>query len=70
MRNSGSVGDGYTQTQSTIADNSTGTPAAPVSGVRTIAAVTSYATAANAVADIAAELNLIHADIAAIKNLL
>lgn len=60
----------FTPTQNSITDSSTGTAAAPVAGVRTIAAVSSVGTAANAIADIAAELNLIKADIAAIKGLL
>jgi hypothetical protein len=65
-----SVSDQFTPSQNSITDDSTGTAAAPVAGVRTIAAVTSYATAANAIADLAAELNLVKADIAAIKALL
>ena len=56
--------------QNSITDSSTGTAAAPVAGVRTIAAVTSVGTAANAIADLAAELNLVKADLAALKNAL
>ena len=59
--------EGLALTQNAITDSSTGTPAAPVAGVRTIAAVTSVGTAANAISDLAAELNLVKADIAALK---
>lgn len=70
MRFSGSVGATIPQTQNSITDDSTGTAAAPSGGVRTIAAVSSVGTAANAVADIAAELNLIRADIANILSVI
>jgi hypothetical protein len=68
-----------TQTQNSITDNSGGTAATPSAGVRTVAAVvaanTDTSAAAlvstkNAIADLAAELNLVKADVAAIKTAL
>ena len=69
----------FTQTQNSLTDSSGGTAAAPSAGVRTIAAVvaattdTSAAkltTTQNAISDLAAELNLVKADIAALKALI
>jgi hypothetical protein len=52
-----------TLTSDSITDNSTGTAAAPAAGVRTIAAVNNVATAANAIADLAAEFNSLRTDV-------
>ena len=53
------------QTQNTLT-NTTGTAATPSGGGRTLATISDTATAANAIAGLAAELNLVKADIAAL----
>ncbi len=72
----GAAAGTVTQTQNSITDSSGGTAATPSAGVRTIAAVTAASTdtsaarlttTANAIADLAAELNLVKADIAALN---
>jgi hypothetical protein len=60
----------FTPTQDSITDDSTGTAPTPSGGVMTIAAISSVATAANAVSGLIVELNKIKADIAAIKTVL
>ena len=64
----------YTPTQNSLTDNGGGAAAAPVAGVRTIAAIThatnagsaDYAPTQNAISDLAAELNLVKSDLAAL----
>jgi len=60
----------FTQTQDAITDDSGGTAPTPASGVLTIAAISSTATAANAISGLIAELNKVKADITALKALL
>lgn len=52
-------------TQNTLV-NTTGTAATPSGGTRTLTTISNTATAANAIADLAAELNLVKADLAAL----
>lgn len=51
-------------TQNTLV-NTTGTAATPSAGTRTLATISDTATAANAIAGLAAEMNLVKADLAA-----
>jgi hypothetical protein len=60
----------FTPTQDSITDDSGGTAPTPSAGVLTIAAVSSTAAAANAIAGLIAELNKVKTDIAALKALL
>lgn len=62
--NYGTVSD-LAATQNTLV-NTTGTAATPSAGTRTLATISDTATAANAIAGLAAELNLVKADIAAL----